>query len=342
MDKLTFTIPEILSLIGVTQCVYLLVYMVLRAGRLSRAGLPIVYFFVLGLAFLSDFANGYLGGLSENYFYVPWAAWFMGPPLSVLLIIQIARIDETPALRHYGVLLLVPAALAAAATFAPQEEITIWLRLFGVLAGGASLLAIWGQRGLFAAIAAEKTGKARYWLILSLIFTNIFFLGAMLFTLGLQGAEREILMIRTIFGLGFVYLAGTSLFRIYPQAVKLVAPVQGELSAAEREMAQKIENLLAMDKVYQEAAYSRADLARKCGTSEAVLSRVINLHFQKTFPQLMNEHRIRDAMRLLRETGASVRTVAEEVGFNSLATFNRVFKETTGTTPGQFRQDKAA
>ncbi len=342
MDKLTFTVPEILSLIGVTQCVYLLVYMVLRAGRLSRAGLPIVYFLVLALAFLSDFASGYLGGLSENYFYIPWAAWFMGPPLSVLLVIQIAKIDETPALRHYGVLLLVPAALAGAALFAPQEEVRTWLTLLGVIAGGASLLAIWGQRGLFAAIAAEKTGKARYWLILSLIFTNIFFLGAMLFTLGLQGAEREILMIRTVFGLGFVYLAGTSLFRIYPQAVKLAAPVPGELSAAELEMAQKIENLLAMEKVYQEPAYSRADLARECGASEAVLSRVINLHFQKTFPQLMNEHRIRDAMRLLRETGASVRTVAEEVGFNSLATFNRVFKETTGTTPGQFRQDKAA
>lgn len=342
MEKLTFTVPEILSLIGVTQCVYLLVYMVLRAGRLSRAGLPIVYFFVLGLAFLADFTSGHLGSLSDDYFYIPWTAWFMGPPLSVLLIIQIAKIEETPALRHYCILLLVPVALAAAALFSPRGEVHIWLRLFGVLSGGASLLAIWGQRELFAVIAAEKTGKARYWLILSLIFTNIFFLGAMLFTLGLQGAEQEILMIRTVFGLGFVYLAGTSLFRIYPQAVKLTAPMVGELSAAEREMAGKIENLLAMEKVYQEPAYSRADLARECGTSEAVLSRVINLHFQKTFPQLMNEHRIRDAMMLLRETGVSVRTVAEEVGFNSLATFNRVFKETTGTTPGQFRQDKAA
>jgi len=97
-----------------------------------------------------------------------------------------------------------------------------------------------------------------------------------------------------------------------------------------------------MEKVYHEPAYSRADLARECEVSEAALSRIINLHFSKTFPQLMNEHRIEDAKRMLKETDASVRTVAGEVGFNSLATFNRVFKELTGSSPGQFRQDIAA
>jgi AraC-like DNA-binding protein len=341
MNQIQFTIPEILSLIGVTQCVYILVYMIMRAGKLSRAGLPILYFGVLACAFLSDFAYRTLGSNFEHYFFIQWTAWFLGPPLSVLLVIQIAKINETPALKHYWVLGLVPLAFAAAAFLSPEDR-AAGLTVFGIIAASISLLAIWGQRGLFASLSNEKTGKARYWLILALIFTNIFFLATMLASLSLPHAQEQVLLVRTVLGLGFVYLVGTSLFRIYPQAVRLSEASAGSLSGGEAEIARKIENLLALEKVYQEPAYSRADLARECGTSEAVLSRVINLHFQRSFPQLMNEHRISDAKRLLKETDVSVRTVAEEVGFNSLATFNRVFKEMTGTTPGQFRQEIAA
>lgn len=352
MEHLQFTIPEILSLIGVTQCVYFLVYMIMRAGRLSRAGLPILYFFVLALAFLSDAAERALGGSIDHYFYLQWAAWFLGPPLSVLLVIQVAQINRTPDLKHFWVLALVPAAFLAARMVVPAEagcgsgepcaELQAALVVFGMIAGCLSLLAIWLQRDVFAAITSEKTGKARYWLILALVFTNIFLLGVMLFGLSLPAYAENVLLVRTVLGLGFVYLVGTSLFRIYPQAVMLSEIGPDTLTARDMEIARRIEGLMTMEKVYHEPAYSRADLARECEVSEAALSRIINLHFHKTFPQLMNEHRIEDAKRMLRETDASVRTVAGEVGFNSLATFNRVFKELTGSSPGQFRQDIAA
>ncbi|MCE7886326.1 MAG: AraC family transcriptional regulator [Alphaproteobacteria bacterium PRO2] len=344
MEHLQFTIPEMLSLIGVTQCVYFLVYMIMRAGRLSRAGVPILYFLVLALAFLSDAAERSLGAGIDNYFYLQWATWFLGPPLSVLLVIQVAQISRTPELKHFWVLALIPAAFLIARAMVPSEndpEMQSALTIFGIIAGCISLLAIWLQRDVFAAITSEKTGKARYWLILALVFTNIFMLGVMM--LGLSPAHAEnALMVRTVLGLGFVYLVGTSLFRIYPQAVMLSEIGPDTLTARDLEIARRIESLMTLDKVYHEPAYSRADLARECEVSEAALSRIINLHFSKTFPQLMNEHRIEDAKRMLKETDASVRTVAGEVGFNSLATFNRVFKELTGSSPGQFRQDMAA
>jgi AraC-like DNA-binding protein len=342
MDQLQFTIPEILSLIGITQCVYILVYMVMRAGKLSRAGLPILYFTVLAIAFLSDVCHRGFANTLDYYFYLPWAAWSLGPPLSVLLVIQIAQIDRTPALKHYWVLGLIPLAFLVAFAAAPKEEVHAWLILAGMIAGSISVLAIWGHRGLFASITAEKGGKSRYWLILALIFSNIFLLGTMLFSLSFPALTEEIVLVRTILGLGFVYLVGTSLFRIYPRAVRLSEGGSDTLSEADKQIAAKIESLLTLEKVYQEPAYSRADLARECATSEAVISRIINFHFQKSFPQLMNEYRIGDAKRMLKETDANVRTVAEEVGFNSLATFNRVFKEMTGRTPGQFRQQIAA
>jgi AraC-like DNA-binding protein len=100
----------------------------------------------------------------------------------------------------------------------------------------------------------------------------------------------------------------------------------------------KIEDLLRYDKVYQEPTYSRSDLARELEISETLISRVINIYFQKSFPQLLNECRVEDAKRLLRQTKASIRVVQEEVGFNSLASFNRVFKETTGLSPSVYRE----
>ena len=52
----------------------------------------------------------------------------------------------------------------------------------------------------------------------------------------------------------------------------------------------------------------------------------------------MNERRVDDAKRLLVETDAAIKTIAEEVGFNSLPSFNRVFKDLTGYAPSIYRK----
>lgn len=368
METLRFTVQEMLSLIGVVQCVYILVYMAFRSGRISRAGLAMAYFLSLGLAFLTDFAASAAPEITPYYFYGQWLFWFLGPPLSVLLILQIAQLSEVPALRYYSVLLLVPFAFFAAylgsaasspgqvCSFAsPCENFSQWLTLGGLIAGALSLAAIWLKWGVIAAIneragmgrAEFKASRERYWLILAIIMANVVFLAGMFGTLTpALGAESAVL-IRTILGLGFVYLMNTSLFRIYPQSVRLYAqgvfggkPVDKAslLTSQETEIAKKIEDLMNLQKVYQEPTYSRADLARECAVPEMIVSRVINVHFGKSFPQLVNEARVADAKRLLQETEAPIKVVAEEVGFNSLTSFNRVFKDITGTPPSAFRR----
>jgi fumarate reductase subunit C len=249
MDQLRFTIPEILSLIGITQCVYILVYMSLRAGRITRAGLPLLYFLALCAGFLTDFGRAYIGESIPNYAYIEWFAWFYGPPLSVLLIIQIAQITKTPALKYYGVLLLPPIAFFAARTLAEKADGTLgeWLVVSGLIAGALSLLVIWFNRSLFDSIHAQKTGKERYWLILALIVMNAFFLGAMLLGLNEQFVKQDVVLIRTVLGLGFVYLVSTSLFRIYPQAVHIEERGQSSLSGQEKDLAQKVHNLMTFE-----------------------------------------------------------------------------------------------
>lgn len=347
METTTFTLSEILSVIGLVQCVYILVYIAFRAGNLRSVFLPCLYFLVLSLAFLSDFSLRSYSDTVPHLGYISWACWFMGPPLGVLLLIQMTQITTLPPIRSYWVLFLVPVALGCGLVLArafPDTTQMEWLTLTGLLAGVVSLGTMAMHYRLLSHVQDQPGGRDRYWLMVTLVLVNLLMLAVMLLSLTpvLDGTDAA--MIRTICGISFAYLAGTSLFRIYPQAARLVAPKtvlhKAPLSAEDQAIAQRIQDLLEHDKVYQEPSYNRANLAKELGISESQVSRVVNQHFGRTLPQIFADLRMNDAKRLLIETDAPIRTVAENAGFNSLASFNRVFKEQEGQTPGQFRDQQ--
>jgi AraC-like DNA-binding protein len=351
IQHLRLTLPELLSLLGLAQCVNILVYMAFRAGDARRAALPFAYFLVLGLAFFLDFVGDFVGDVVDFFPVWQWAAWFTGPPLSVLLIAQVARIAQAPTPREFWPLLLIPAAAALSFLLArfdggcvlPRDcpALQQWLVVTGLAAGLASIAALWSERLILRGLHAEKTGQERYWVALMLIFSNLGFLALMLLSLTplMAPTPEQTALVRTFLGLTLVYLAGTSLFRIYPQTVPIVErKLRPGMTEEEKAIAIRVETLLALDKVYQEPSYNRADLARELNVNEAVLSRIINVHFRKSLPQLLNEKRVMDAQRLLTGTDQPVKDVAEQVGFNSLASFNRVFRKLTGTTASAYRK----
>lgn len=57
-----------------------------------------------------------------------------------------------------------------------------------------------------------------------------------------------------------------------------------------------------------------------------------------SFIEYLNNVRIREAQRLLRETKLKVITIAEQSGFDSVAHFGRVFKQVTSQTPLECRK----
>lgn len=356
LENLTFNLPEILSLIGLAQCLYVLVYIVFRSGEIKRSLIPFLYFFVLASAFFTDLSYRFLSEGIEYYFLLQWALWSMGPPLGVLLIVQIARIYRLPRLFNVWLLLLVPLSFFVSILIGKQDEdcetlsqcaqFNEALGITAMVAGTVALASVWLRKGLLDNLYKEKAGQDRYWLILTLIIVNIILLAALFFNTTDTIADDIYLQIRTIIGIALVYLASTSLFRIYPQALILVDRLEKrskeQLSDTEKEIADKIESLMKLEKVYHDPKYSRAQLAQELDFSEAVISKVINHHFKMSFPQLLNEHRVEDAKRLLTETGVSVRVVSGEVGFNSVSSFNRVFRDITGVTPTQYRKTTKA
>ena len=352
MNQIIFTIPEVIALIGVFQCVYVLVYVTFRAGNFVRVILPVLYFFVLGVAFFIDLARGYISEITQYYEVISWASWSLGTPLSVLLIVQMSHITRLPSLLNWTIILVVPLAFMGAVIVSRYvnplcqldiicSELFEWLQVFGLIAGAISLLAIWGHRSLFTDIIKQKAGKDKYWLVLSLIIVNIAFLALGAFDTGSAGVSSHLPLIRGLLGLSFIYLVSTSLFRIYPQA--LLKPYRAKnndiLSSDDIELVDKINDLLNLQKIYHEPTYSRSDLARELECGEATISRIINIHFKKSFTQLLNERRIEDSKILLLDTDASIKIVSQEVGFNSLPSFNRVFKDMVGQSPSSYRSN---
>ncbi len=78
-------------------------------------------------------------------------------------------------------------------------------------------------------------------------------------------------------------------------------------------------------------------LAAYAGFSRYTLSRMFRQHTGQTFTQYLNKRRVTMAEELLASTKMPVTQVALQCGFNSIATFNRVFRDVRGCTPTQYR-----
>ena len=78
-------------------------------------------------------------------------------------------------------------------------------------------------------------------------------------------------------------------------------------------------------------------LAAYAGFSRYTLSRMFRQHTGATFTQYLNKRRVTMAEDLLAGTKMPVTQVALQCGFNSIATFNRVFRDVRGCTPTQYR-----
>lgn len=93
------------------------------------------------------------------------------------------------------------------------------------------------------------------------------------------------------------------------------------------------------DAVYKENFLTKERVADLLGTNRTYLSQVINEQTQQNFTQYINNYRINEAIRLLSdpETDLPLKAVAAEVGFNSMSTFYKIFQNTVGVPPKQYR-----
>jgi AraC-like DNA-binding protein len=82
-------------------------------------------------------------------------------------------------------------------------------------------------------------------------------------------------------------------------------------------------------------------LARIALVSEAHFIRTFRATFGETPHRYLQRRRVERAMALLRNTDQSVTDICFAVGFASLGTFSRTFRDIVGRSPSAFRQQAA-
>jgi len=80
------------------------------------------------------------------------------------------------------------------------------------------------------------------------------------------------------------------------------------------------------------------DVSNAAGFSEYYFSRLFKEYTGQSFLNYLNYYRVKQAEKLLKSTERPVLEIALESGFNSLATFNRIFKKLKGCSPTYYRK----
>jgi len=83
------------------------------------------------------------------------------------------------------------------------------------------------------------------------------------------------------------------------------------------------------------------ELARCCGLSEPHFRRLFNRTIGRSPRTYWNDLRLRMAASLLRSTGRSVLEISSTVGFETLSSFNRLFRARYGKSPRALRSSMA-
>jgi AraC-like DNA-binding protein len=105
----------------------------------------------------------------------------------------------------------------------------------------------------------------------------------------------------------------------------------------------RLSELMSRERLYREPALTIAQLARRSGYPEYLVSAVINRRLGGNFWEYVNRHRI-EAVRASLSDPAESRAILElayDAGFTSKSTFNTAFKRLVGETPSAFRRRHA-
>lgn len=95
----------------------------------------------------------------------------------------------------------------------------------------------------------------------------------------------------------------------------------------------------ALDLIYYDYKKSLTidEVAKIAGYGKSNFCKLFKKITGESFHSLLNKRRVNLSLGLLTETDMPISNIAEEVGFEQVNTYFRVFKEITDTTPGAYR-----
>lgn len=348
MQNPSFSLLEALQLTGLLPSLFIAVLLLFIASDWKKAIVPVSYFLCLSCSFLlplQHVINLENDALRTGLIF----AETLQPALCFLLIMQFLTGDKPRA--FYWLILSVPVIGGSSMLYSSMitEEFCLndhacvssssFRMLYNIFAGSLIFLLLVVQFRFNRPLQDQRLYRHhKYWLVVSLIGLYLALLALDLAYISERISETEHLMAGTVIRISFIYLVLTSLFRVFDKGKLLDS---GKTSSQPRPvdpaLIVRLEQAMQEENVYREMGCSRESLAKHMGIGEHVLSRAVNQHYGKNFSEFINSYRVEEAkIRLVHET-TPVTAIAFEVGFSSIASFNRVFKSLAGCSPTEYR-----
>ena len=233
--------------------------------------------------------------------------------------------------------------IAAVARFAPDQIArTLWLahNMLGAALMVHVLVVVWaGWRGDLVEARRRLRGP-----LLALVAVYVLALAIVQTAELYVGPATALSFLAAVNLLGLSLASGVVFLRDDPRLFGVAAGRGGPRRVPPRDeaLALRLAEALDRDEVWREEGLSIGGLAKRLGAPEHHLRRLVNEGLgYRNFAAFLNERRIAAAKAALADPGkarTAVSTIAFEVGFSSLAPFNRTFRELTGQTPTAWRQ----
>jgi len=102
----------------------------------------------------------------------------------------------------------------------------------------------------------------------------------------------------------------------------------------------KLNSFVNEEKAFARSELSLDEVASAIKIPPHTLSQILNVFLKRNFFNYINEHRVHYVKQMLMDSDFekfSLLGIAEEAGFNSKSSFNRIFKKETGLTPSQYK-----
>ncbi|MDR1939089.1 MAG: helix-turn-helix domain-containing protein [Tannerellaceae bacterium] len=111
-------------------------------------------------------------------------------------------------------------------------------------------------------------------------------------------------------------------------------------------LAERLKEYMDKEKPYINADLDLRDLAAHLNVYPHYVTQVLNTLFNQNFYEFVNTHRVNEAKKHLKDSSragkVSILSIAYGCGFNSKSSFNRIFKQKTGMTPSEFRDNQSS
>ncbi len=135
-----------------------------------------------------------------------------------------------------------------------------------------------------------------------------------------------------------LYQASLEVIHAEEEAEDALLHGNSAVKSPEEKLYASLLTLMQKEELFMDPELGRDQLSARLGTNRTYLADAVKACAGQTLNEFINHHRLRWAAEaLVGRPDLSVMAVAEDAGFNSRATFNRLFQAQYGMSPSTYR-----